>query len=123
MGNRSNITFHHGGETDDHPINVYFHWAGTAPFLTLQAAIGGEVAKDRYGDPSYFTRICIHALLNEHADPNRSTGCGIGRFPDDNEHEIVHVYVDRQRIQLGDGGPDFSYDEFVALPPDTLNAL
>lgn len=75
MGDRSSIIIRQHS-CDDKGIEIYGHWAGTQIIRNLPRAL--KVAKARWYDEEYFTRIIIQNILNCIADPNSALSCGIG---------------------------------------------
>lgn len=100
MGNRSNIYIQQTRNDDGkwEGIGVYSHWSGT---LLHDVAIKHlDAAKARTGDPSYFTRILVHNILDELTDRNSETGFGLWSSAlgmDDNEHPILVINADTGR--------------------------
>jgi hypothetical protein len=105
MGDRSNVFIQMTQGEDGlwAGIGVYSHWGGTG----FQDAAIKEIpsASRRLGDPSYFTRILIHRLLNADADPDSETGHGLWtEQPDDNEYPILVINaVSGEWGRVGDG--------------------
>jgi hypothetical protein len=100
VGNRANIFVQQvrndEGKWDG--IGVYSHWNGTR--LHDVALEFLDKAKARAGDPSYFTRILVHNVLDELANRNEETGFGLWSSAlgmDDNEHDILVINAESGR--------------------------
>lgn len=75
MGDRSSIIIRQHS-CDDKGIEIYGHWAGTQIIRELPRAL--KVARARWHDEEYFTRVIIQNILNYIADPYSDLSCGIG---------------------------------------------
>jgi hypothetical protein len=110
MGDRANFGFRQGnGDT----IFLYGHWAGYGMMARLAQAI--EVARPRWRDESYATRIAISNLIGDEWDQEYSWG--ISTYIGDNEHSVPVVEWCTERVILyphdWSTGVDFDNPKFV----------
>ena len=86
MGNRANYGFRSGNDT----LFLYGHWAGE-PGMCERLAKALSVAKPRWGDDGYATRITISQLIGD--DWNSETGWGlyVNEIPDNDVENSVLV--------------------------------
>lgn len=102
MGNRANVQFRFGADAKAPVINLYSHWNGTRLTGTAVKWLNSPVARCRWDDASYLTRIVVHNILDELADPDDELGFGLSYFPDDNEHKILVLDVENRTYELGE---------------------
>jgi hypothetical protein len=125
MGDRANVQFAHRNGT----INLYAHWHGPNLAAAVVREMNEPIARARWSDPSYFTRIVIHRVLDALADPNSETGFGLGCEPDDNQYPILVLDTEARTFHFIEGGgmaePDMSgtYEDLVALGPERVAAI
>jgi hypothetical protein len=99
MGDRGNIVvLQHGygygdGDAPDGAIYLYTHWRGSE--LPSLLATGLDRGRSRWTDEPYLTRIIFDALTG---GDHETTGFGISTRLGDNEHPILVVDTDRQRV-------------------------
>jgi hypothetical protein len=93
MGDRANFGFR---QADGDTIFLYGHWAGYGMMARLAQAI--EVARPRWRDESYATRIAISNLIGE--EWNQEYSWGISTYIGDNEHSIPVVEWCTERVIL-----------------------
>ena len=91
MGDRGNIYVRHGKEPG---VYLYSHWGGHDMPSELR-----EVLKrgDRLDDAQYLTRIIFCALVGNR-DWDKTDGYGISATPGDNEHALLVVDTEAQRV-------------------------
>lgn len=93
IGDRANFGFR---QTDGSVIYLYGHWAGYEMMGRLANAI--DVARPRWNDESYATRICISQIIGD--EWNQELSWGIATYICDNEHCIPVVDWASQTISL-----------------------
>ena len=93
MGDRANFGFR---QADGDTIFLYGHWAGYGMMARLAQAI--EVARPRWRDESYATRIAISNLIGE--EWSQEYSWGISTYIGDNEHSIPVVEWCTERVIL-----------------------
>ena len=95
MGNRANFGF----KTNGHTLYLYGHWAGENMLGNLANAL--EVARPRWTDPSYATRITVSQMIGD--DWNQELGWGLTVDElCDNEHKVPVVDFDKGTVTLLD---------------------
>jgi len=103
MGDRGNIKV--GG------VYLYTHWTGRKIKHILQKAL---LRQQRWNDESYLTRIIFCELCDDYKG---ETGYGISTFMPDNQHNILEVDCDKQRIKEvtedGDLVNEWTFEEFL----------
>jgi hypothetical protein len=106
MGDRANVFVINRGTLEDPKEGVwlYSHWGGHGLPATLQVAL--ERGKGRWGDTPYLTRILFCDLIR--GDCDGLTGYGISTYITDNEHPVLVVDCERQRVGVA---PSPSYEE------------
>lgn len=94
MGDRGNIVLRYddGGTKKD--IYLYSHWGGSKIAKTLQSALAKRM---RWDDPIYLGRIIFDELIGN--QQGKETGFGLSPYMGDNEHDLLIVYMDEQRIE------------------------
>jgi len=107
MGDRANFGFRSNEGTEI--IFLYGHWAGDGMMATLANAL--EVARRRWCDESYATRICISNIIGD--EWTQETGWGVSTYMGDNEHSVPVVNWGTQTVSL--------YDSSVSLVPNFVN--
>lgn len=130
MGDRANIFFVDAAPQDGklHGIYLYTHWGGSALASTLRAAL--ERGKSRWGDSQYLARIIFSEMIQD--DVLEETGFGIGTRMGDNEHRIIRVDDTAGMVSFHEPGSErdpaspgvasFSYDEYVGMSAEDLDA-
>jgi hypothetical protein len=99
MGDRANFGFRQSnGET----IVLYGHWAGFDMLSNLAEAV--LVAKPRWTDESYATRICISQLVGEQWNQETGWGLSVNSILD-NEHKIPLIDWSSQTFSLHEEAP------------------
>jgi len=130
MGDRANVKIVQHSNKPDRAENIYLytHWGGHDLPQSLQCAM--EFARGRWTDESYFTRCLITEICKSATD---ATGFGVSTYPTDNEHDILEVDAEAQKVRLlsregyFDESKDWekecrkvlaelTFEEFVALP-------
>jgi hypothetical protein len=110
MGDRANFGFR---QADGDIIYLYGHWAGYGMMSRLAQAI--EVARPRWNDESYATRIAISNLIGD--EWNQEYSWGISTRVGDNEHSIPIVDWSAKTVTLYPHdwtiGVDFYNPKFV----------
>jgi hypothetical protein len=105
MGDRANFGFK---QSDGNVIVLYGHWAGHNMLANLANAV--SVARPRWTDESYATRIAISQLVGEDWQSQTGWGLSINTILD-NEHKIPII---DWRTQT------FSLHEEASFEEDTL---
>lgn len=105
MGDRGNIVV----QEDAREIYFYSHWSGSDLPIVLQSAL--ERGKGRWDDPSYLNRIIFCEMIKD--DVLGETGFGICLQEQDNEHPLIYVDHDENRVQIGDN--KWGFAEYVKL--------
>lgn len=86
MGDRAVVGFR--THADAPTLYLYSHWGGATVLTDLAEAL--YAARDRWGDPTYATRICVSQIIA--TDWDKETGYGLSidvySMPD-----TEHVYV------------------------------
>lgn len=93
MGDRGNVYVRRDAE---HGVYLYTHWCGSELPATVGEAL--RKGKSRWNDPSYLARIIFCEMIR--GDRDDLAGFGISDMLEDNEHPIVVVDVEYQRIQF-----------------------
>lgn len=117
MGERANFGFRQeNGDT----IFLYGHWAGGVHLETLAQAL--HVARPRWDDEAYGTRICISQIVG--IDWKHETGWGISTHLMHNEYSVpivdwkqkmvfVHDYDDSTGEITKEPTESLTFDDFV----------
>jgi hypothetical protein len=94
MGDRANFGFR---DSKDNVVFLYGHWAGHNMLQNLADAV--QIARPRWTDESYATRICISQMIGE--DWAQETGWGISvNQLGDNEHKVPIIDWRKQTFTL-----------------------
>jgi hypothetical protein len=94
MGDRANFGFR---DSKDNVVFLYGHWAGHNMLQNLADAV--QIARPRWTDESYATRICISQMIGE--DWAQETGWGISvNQLADNEHKVPIIDWKNQTFTL-----------------------
>lgn len=96
MGDRGNV----GIRENDETVYLYTHWSGSELPETVRAAMNR--AKDRWDDAPYLARIVFCEMIK--GQESETTGFGIAASLCDNEHDIIVLDVDAQKVEVF--GPD-----------------
>jgi len=114
MGDRSNAIFL--GYDDGYGVGVYTHWCGST--LPRRVASALKASKSRWGDVSYFTRMCICDIIKKSPEGiDGETGWGI--FPFDmnkgimTEEERKTIFVDSVSRKVKIGITEWEFDQFI----------
>jgi hypothetical protein len=116
MGARTNFTIV-TTEDPNQNINLYSHWGGDSGVMDLALAL--QKAMPRMGDTSYFVRILINALQDEHEG---ETGYGIyvGEVNHEESYEYKEVDLTNNTVTIGDLTKPI--DKFISYHLDTVSA-
>ena len=119
MGNRASVIIK---QNKKQGIEIYGHWAGNNIVNTLPHAL--EVAKGRFDDISYFTRISTHNILDDIADKDRETSAGLA-ICDCNEsnHGDLNnypVFIDPFEKMVICNNTEFSFEYIMTNGVDEL---
>ena len=100
MGDRGNIKLKYGRGG---PVYLYTHWRGYDLPEIVQSAL--KRGQDRWGDESYLARIIFDELVDE--PRTELTGFGISTEIEDNEHDVIVVDLDNNKVsfETEDGDP------------------
>lgn len=106
MGDRANFGFRENAEAPI--VFLYGHWAGYQMLSRLANAVA--VARPRWTDPGYATRICISQIIGEDWNQEYSYGIYVDQIGD-NEHSIPVIDWNAQTMSLYEAtwsaSPDF----------------
>jgi len=91
MGSRSNVVVKEGSSQ----VWFYGHWNGDRYVADARKALARRV---RWDDGPYLARIVFDGLVA--VDPGRETGFGITDSITDNEHPILVLDVNSQRVSF-----------------------
>jgi hypothetical protein len=114
MGDRGNIVIRYEDGSD---IYFYSHWGGTELPRTLAEALNSTAGRARWNDEPYLARIIFDHVTGLEGG---ETGYGISPYLTDNEHPILLVNVNAQRVERhngdGVGTPEktWTFEEFIA---------
>jgi hypothetical protein len=95
MGDRTNTVFRMADGSD---IVLYQHWGGYQMMASLATAI--DIARPRWSDEAYCTRIIISNLIGD--DWKQELGYGISTHIMDNEHSIPVIDFSDLTVALYD---------------------
>lgn len=126
MGNRGNIfvvqdtkqLMSDGGVCG---IYLYTHWHGDRWPDLLRLALDRPTARNRWGDPSFLTRILVNELYDDLG--KSETGGGISAQLEDTDHDIIVLECDAERVHFAEPGDERfesrwygtqTFDEFTA---------
>ncbi len=127
MGDRGNVFFVGGkvGKSFE-GVYMYSHWGGGVLPAIVRAAL--ERGKGRWGDPQYLARIIFCEMIQE--DVLSETGFGLGTEIGDNEHPIVRIDDEKQRVSFHEEGNErdpkdkgiasWSYAEYLAAGDEAV---
>ncbi len=114
MGDRSNVVFLDYNE--DYGVAVYTHWCGST--LPGRVASALKASKPRWGDVSYFTRMCICDLLKKSPEGiDGEAGWGICPYHSaigvqaEEEHTTIFIYSVSKKVKIGSN--EWSFNEFI----------
>lgn len=108
MGDRAQVYVKDRG----HDVYLYTHWGSHELESDVKRALNRS--KDRWGDPSYLTRIIFCDMVLE--DLEGTTGYGIQSQPSDDTNRDITVDCEKQSITVSRfGRPEFdgSFQEFI----------
>ena len=119
MGNRASVIIK---QNTKQGIEIYGHWAGNNIVNTLPHAL--EVAKGRFDDISYFTRIITQNILDDIADKDKETSAGLAicdcnesNHGDLNNHT---VFIDSFEKMVTCNNTEFSFEYIMTNGVDDL---
>ena len=95
---------------DIEAVSLYCHWLGLEALTTVQTILNGAVARDRWDDPGYFTRIIFQGVIGPDVD---STGFGI--YPGSSpmaEYPNLQLYPSIRGGQVKFGENKWTFEEF-----------
>jgi len=111
MGDRANVCVQNP-DTKEAPVYLYSHWGGENLPFVVQQALNSEAGRGRWQDPTYLTRIIFCKMIGD--DVDGETGYGISSTMCDNEHPIIVVSCDKQKIGLAtEDNPTNPYVEWT----------
>jgi hypothetical protein len=123
MGDRGNIAINQWGK--DGPVVLYTHWSGSSIKETAARALDSKAGRTRWSDNEYLARIVFDVLTE--GDHGGATGYGISTSLCDNEHPIVVIDPNSQRVAVRDEGSwkgavgpneGQTFEEFIAAYHD-----
>lgn len=123
MGDRGNIVMEFKNKDR---IYFYSHWGGSELPGVVHHALGRRL---RWDDPPYLARIIFCSLVK--GQESGETGYGISPGICDNEHSLLVVDTENNRIRYHhegenlDGKPyvEFSYESFLKLSEEEVTDL
>ena len=123
MGDRSAIVIR---VAEDKAIEIYSHWNGKGIVYKLPEAL--EVAKDRYNDVAYFTRIVIQNVLNSIVSENSESGAGISICDWMDNYDAGHlnyepVFVDPTDKTVTCNGNIWSFSFIIEYGSDDIESV
>ena len=116
MGARTNFTIV-TTEDPNQNINLYSHWGGDSGVMDLAHAL--NKAMPRMGDTSYFVRILINALQDDH-DSETGYGLYVGEVNHEESYEYKEVNLTNNTVTIGDLTKPI--DKFISYHLDTVSA-
>jgi hypothetical protein len=116
MGARTNFTIV-TTEDPNQNINLYSHWGGDTGIMDLARAL--EKAMPRMGDTSYFVRILINALQEDH-DSETGYGLYVGEVNHEEQYEYKEVDLINNTVTVGDFTT--TIDKFINYHLDKVSA-
>ena len=105
MGDRANVLIL-DDFNGDQGIYIYSHWGGEELHQVAINQLGSDVARDRWSDGQYLTRILVHRILNRIASDEDSIGAGLSVSIGDNEHDILVIDPATQRVSFRQEGSE-----------------
>ncbi len=96
MGDRGNIVCRFSTGNPKSDVYFYTHWRGSSIGSVVRDALA---KKARWDDPAYLARMIFDGLTG---CDGGETGFGISLSAHDNEHNIVVVDMERQRVYCVD---------------------
>lgn len=120
MGDRGNVLI--GG------VYLYTHWGGSELAEDVQTALG---RRERWNDTAYLARIIFCQMIPPEAYQSE-TGFGIGTERPDNEHLVIEVDCEEERVRFlpapreggaGDEGTpkhEWTFREYVNEWPEVI---
>jgi hypothetical protein len=116
MGARTNFTIV-TTEDPNQNINLYSHWGGDSGVIDLALAL--QKAMPRMGDTSYFVRILINALQDDH-DSETGYGLYVGEVNHEESYEYKEVDLTNNTVTIGNLTKPI--DKFISYHLDTVSA-
>ena len=117
MGARTNFTIV-TTEDPNQNINLYSHWGGDSGVMDLALAL--NKAMPRMGDTSYFVRILINALQDDH-DSETGYGLYVGEVNHEESYEYKEVNLTNNTVTIGDLTKPI--DKFISYHLDEVFAV
>lgn len=120
MGDRANVVIISDNGNDC--VVLYSHWGGAGLAQLAHQAMSTPEARARWRDAAYLRRIVFQYILD--TEGFSETGWGISTHLCDNEHPILVIDVDTQRVAFqGEGhykepldeSEGLSFEEFVTF--------
>lgn len=101
-------------------VYLYTHWAGCDLPLTVRDALA---KRWRWDHEAYLARIIFDEMVGQ--QQGDETGFGIATYAPDNEHPIIHVDCNGQRVtyeptEYVKDDRSWSFEEYVAAKPEDL---
>jgi hypothetical protein len=94
MGDRANFGFR---DSKDNVVFLYGHWAGHNMLQNLADSV--QIARPRWTDESYATRICISQMIGEGWAQETGWGISVNQLGD-NEHKVPIIDWRNQTFTL-----------------------
>lgn len=113
MSDRRQVVFTFPVEKDEESrraIYLYSHWSGFELPQKVQSALG--IAKSRWTDEPYFTRIMLTNILPP-ADPNDLLSWGIAPYYMDTEYDDVIICMGENTVSIGND--TWSFEEYLSV--------
>lgn len=112
MGDRANFGFR--ADENSPVVVLYAHWGGYQMMHNLATAI--DIARPRWTDEGYATRICISQLIGEDWNQELSYGVYVDHIGD-NEHSVPVVNWADQSVSLYDADWSTTHIDFYNDTP------
>ena len=112
MGDRASVII---DQSNSLGIEIYAHWAGTEIVNTLPYSL--VIAKDRYDDLPYFTRIVTQNILNSISFKDKDTGAGleICDYDKSNHGDLNNypVFIDPYTRLIKCNDKEFTFEDII----------
>lgn len=119
MGDRASVIIN---QSNNLGIEIYGHWAGVNIVNTLPYAL--KVAKNRFNDISYFTRIIAQNILDDIANKDKeiSAGLEICKYAQSNHGDLNNypVLIDPFEKMVICNNIEFSFEYIITNGVDDL---
>ena len=118
MGDRANFGFR--ADENSPVVVLYAHWGGYQMMSNLAHAI--DIARPRWNDEGYATRICISQLIGDEWNQEYSFGIYVDSLGD-NEHSVPIVNWADKSVSLYEADWSTSHFDFYNGTPKFTMSL